>query len=357
MKKKPFYKKRKFILLSIIILVLIVIRLMLPTLVKKYVNKSLSSIPGYYGQVENIDISLWRGAYVIHNLYLNKTDGASQVPFIDLAKTDISVQWKSLFKGHIVSELSFFNPEVIYVFEDHSAESEAELEDWTKVLTDLVPISINRLQITDGKIAFVQIVPDPTIDLHIFGLNATANNLQNVVDKDIKLPSNFKVEGTSIGNGALLAEGKINMLKAIPDLDLSLSLEGADITAFNDLLREHAKLDFEKGKLSIFSEVAIADGYLKSYVKPLLKNSELIGPEDGFFEKLWEGFVGFFKFVLKNQKTENVATKVPIEGDLNDSSVDIWTSIGNLFKNAWFEAFKGETDDNIDFEDAEKASD
>ena len=355
MTKKPFYKRKRYIILGIIILALIILRLMLPMLVKKYVNKSLSTIPGYYGHVEDIDISLWRGAYVIDKLYLNKTDGASQVPFINLAKTDISVQWKSLFKGNIVSEITLTKPEIIYVFEDHEADAEAELDDWTKVLTDLVPISINRLEITNGKMAFVQIVPDPTIDLHIHSLNATATNLQNVIDKDVKLPSKFKLTGKSIGNGNLDVEGKLNLLKAIPDMDISLSLEDAEITAFNDLLNEYAKLDFEKGSLSVYSEVAIADGYLKSYVKPLLKDSKLIGPEDGFFEKIWEGFVGFFKFVLKNQETDNVATKIPIEGDLNDSSVDTWTSVFNLFKNAWFEAFKGETDDNIEFEDAETA--
>jgi len=326
---------------------------MLPSIVKKYVNNSLSSLPGYYGHVEDIDISLWRGAYSIHDLYLNKKDGVSQVPFINLAQTDISVQWKSLFEGRIVSEISLDNPEIIYVFEDHEADDGAELEDWTEVLTDLVPISINRLEIIKGKLAFVQIVPDPTLDLHIYNVKATITNLQNVVDKNVKLPSRIKATGRSIGNGSLLVEGKLNLLKTIPDMDIALSLEDADITAMNDYFKEYAKLDFEKGTLNLYSEVAIADGYLKSYVKPLLNDAKLIGPEDGIFEKIWEGFVGFFKFILKNQDTDAVATKVPIEGDLNDSSADIWTSVFNLFKNAWFEAFKGEPDDNIEFKDAE----
>jgi len=350
---KPFYKRKIFIVLGIILLALIIFRLMLPQLVKNYVNKSLSSIPGYYGHVEDIDISLWRGAYAIDKLYLNKKDGTTQVPFINLAHTDISVQWKSLFKGHIVSEIGLTNPEVIYVFEDHGTAEESDINDWTEVLTDLVPISINQLEITNGKLAFVQVIPDPTIDVQVHSLNATASNLQNVIDKDVKLPSKLKLTGRSIGNGNLNIEGKLNLLKLIPDMDISVALEDAEITAFNDLLKEHAKLDFESGSLSVFSEIAIADGYLKSYLKPLLKESKLIGPEDGFFEKLWEGFVGFFKFILKNQDTEKVATKIPIEGNLNNSSTDIWGTVCNLFRNAWIEAFKNKTDNTIDFQDAE----
>ena len=356
MEKKPIYKRKVFIVIVLVILSLILLRLMLPTIVKNYVNKSLSSLPDYHGHVNDIDISLWRGAYVIHNLYINKIDEVSNVPFINLEQTDISVQWKSLFQGRVVSEIVLNKPEVIYVFEDHDETGESELDDWTEVLTDLVPISINSLKINNGKLAFVQIIPDPTIDLHIHSISATATNLQNVKDKDVKLPSSFNINGTSIGNGALLVKGKLNLLKVIPDMDISFSLEDAEVTAFNDFFDEYAKLDFEKGTINFYSEIAIADGYLKSYVKPLLKDSKLIGPKEGFFEKLWEGFVGFFKFVLKNQETDNVATKIPIEGDLNDSSADVWESVFNLFRNAWFEAFKGEIDDNIEFKDAESLS-
>ncbi len=356
MSKKPLYRKKKFIIIAAVILGLVILRLLLPTIVKNYVNKTLSNIPDYYGHVDDIDISLWRGAYVIHGLYINKTDSGTQVPFINLARTDISVQWKSLLEGRIVSEIELDTPQVIYVFEDHEAASDTEMDDWTEAITDIVPVSINRLAITNGKLAFVQVVPDPSIDLHIYDLNGEATNLQNVIDKNIKLPSAFKIDGKSIGEGDLNIDGKLNLLKVIPDMDISVSLENADITSMNEFFEEYAKLNFEKGKLNVYSEIAIADGYLKSYVKPMLKESKLIGPDDNFFEKLWEGFVGFFKFVLKNQKTDNVATKIPIEGDLNDSSVDVWTTVFNLIKNAWFEAFQGGTDDNIEYKDAESSA-
>lgn len=351
--KKSRFKKKRYIVPIIILILLIAFRLYLPTLVKNYVNKVLADIPGYYGQVEDIDIALIRGAYVINGMYLNKGTAESQVPFLNFPKSDISIEWKSLFKGKIVSEIIMTSPEVIYVFEDQKdTEGDADVDDWTKALTDLVPIDINHFEVHDGKVAFVQLSADPNIDLQIDKLELTADNLRNVVEKERILPSPIRASGVSIGNGKVSLEGNMNLVKEIPDMDLSFSLQDAEATALNDFTRHYAGLDFDKGTFGIFSEVAIADGHLVGYIKPLLTDTKLIGEDDGFLGVLWEGFVGFFKFILKNQGTDTLATKVPIEGDLNNVEAGIWPTVFNIFENAWIKAFTGEVDNDIEFKDA-----
>ncbi len=350
--KKKSGKKRYIIPLAILIL-LLAFRLYLPTLVKNYVNDVLAEIPGYYGHVEDIDIALIRGAYVINGMYLNKGTAESQIPFLNFPKTDISIEWRSLFKGKIVSEIIMDSPEITYVFEDQKEETgDADVDDWTEALTDLVPIDINHLEVHNGKLAFVQLSAKPEIDLQINNLHLTATNLRNVVERERILPSSVTASGISIGGGRISMEGNMNLLKQIPDMDISFSLEDADITAFNDFTKYYAGLDFEKGNFSLFNEVAIADGFLVGYVKPLLTNSKLIGEDDGFLDVLWEGFVGFFKFILKNQGTDTVATKVPIEGDLNNVEAGVWPTVLNIFKNGWIEAFSSQVDEDINFKDA-----
>ena len=358
--KRKIYKKKRLTVPLIILAILLVARLLLPYFVKNYVNKVLSDIPGYYGHVEDIDISLIRGAYVINKLYLNKINAGSEVPFLDFEKTDISIEWKSLLKGSVVSEIIMTNPKIIYVFEDQQKNDSEDpnFDDWTKALTDLVPIDVNNFQILNGKIAFVQITADPTIDLNLDQVNLQATNLRNVVQKERTLPSDLHATAVSIGNGKLNLQGKMNLVKPIPDMDISFSLENASVTALNDFTNHYAGIDFAEGDFNVFSEIAIADGYLKGYIKPLLKDSKLISKEqDKFFNALWEGFVGFFKFVLKNKGNNTLATKVPLEGNLNDVSTKVWPTIWNVFKNGWIKAFKGVVDDDIKFEDAEKAAD
>ena len=354
--KRKRYKKKRYTVPIIIIALVIAFRVALPYIVKNYVNKVLADIPGYYGQVEDIDIALYRGAYVIEGLYLNKVNAGSKVPFLDFEKTDISVEWKSIINGKIVSEIVMTNPKVIYVFEDQEGE-EVETEAWTKALTDLVPIDVNHFQVIGGTVAFVQTDADPTIDLNLHDINLEANNLRNVIQKERVLPSEVKATAVSIGNGQLIMDGKMNLVKEIPDMDISFSLENANATALNSFTKYYAGIDFASGNFEVFGEIAIADGFLKGSIKPILENGKLIGKDDTFLETLWEGFVGFFKFILKNQKNNTLATKIPIEGDLNNVGTKIWPTVSGIFKNAWISAFKEKVDDEIDFKDAEEGAD
>ncbi len=348
-----FYKKKKYKIVFALVILLIAFRIYLPTLVKNQINKTLANIPGYYGQVEDIDIALYRGAYVIKGMYLNKVDAKTQVPFLNFPKNDISIEWKSIFKGKIVSEILMYNPEVIYVFEDQTQKpTDADVDDWTKALTDIVPIDINHFEAHQGKLAFVQLQADPNIDLQVTNFEMYADNLRNVVSSEKTLPSPFHATGVSFGNGNLLLDGNINLIKEIPDMDLTFSLKSSNATALNDLTNHYVGIDFDKGKFELFSEIAIANGYLKGYIKPLLTDTKLIGKEDGILETIWEGFVGFFKFVLKNQKTDTLALKVPIEGDLNNVQSKTWPTVISIFENGWIEAFKRETDNEISFKDA-----
>lgn len=112
-KKRKIYSKKRYTIPIIILVLLIAFRLYLPILVRNNINKVLADIPGYYGQVEDVDISLIRGAYVLNGLYLNKVNAKTQVPFLNFPKSDISIEWKSLFHGKIVSEIIMMSPEVI----------------------------------------------------------------------------------------------------------------------------------------------------------------------------------------------------------------------------------------------------
>lgn len=347
------YIKRKRVIIPLIILVtLIIARLYLPTFLKNYINNTLSNIPGYYGHVKDIDVHLYKGTYVIHNLYLNKTGAKTDVPFLEFKKTDISLQWDALFKGKIVTQIELFQPKLIYVFENQQqkTEEDAETDDWTKALKNIVPIEINKLLVNDGVLAFVQITANPNIDLHIDQLHLEATNLRNVNQSSKKLPSTLKAQGNSIGNGKLTIEGKLDVLKKIPNMDLSVKLEDANIDSLNNLTNYYANIDFDSGKYAIFSELAIADGYMQGYIKPILSNLKLhTKGEDKFLETIWEGFVGLFKFILKNHKKETLATKVNFEGNLNDVNSSPFQTTLNVLKNAWIKAYQKTVDNSIDF--------
>src|SRR3954464_9428606 len=103
-------------IITAVVLVLIIFRLFLPSILLHYCNKSLAEMHGYYGHVEDIDVALYRGAYQINNIYINKVDSASkkQTEFIKVKQIDLSVQWRALFEGSIAGELLFNTPKLVF---------------------------------------------------------------------------------------------------------------------------------------------------------------------------------------------------------------------------------------------------
>ena len=68
MKRRTKIFRTAIVVLVIVILALICARIYLPYWLKDHVNQKLAAIPGYSGKVDEIGVSLYRGAYQIHNL-------------------------------------------------------------------------------------------------------------------------------------------------------------------------------------------------------------------------------------------------------------------------------------------------
>ena len=89
-RRRHFFAGRKKWILLIILVALIALRAVLPYIVKSYVNKTLAAIPGYSGHVDDVDMSLWRGAYVVKDLKIEKVEGNIPVPFFSANLIDLS---------------------------------------------------------------------------------------------------------------------------------------------------------------------------------------------------------------------------------------------------------------------------
>ncbi len=344
-------KKTWIIILSILV-VLVAIRLILPFAIIKYVNKTLDNIPGYKGSIEDVDLNLYRGAYVIEKVVLQKLEGDVPRPFVKIDSIDLSVEWQALFDGSIVGEVILRNPELNFVAGpgDSTAQDGTEA-DWTKPLEKLMPLEINRFEITDGKVTYLDEHTSPKVDVFVDSLYLEALNLRNTKDTTDSLPSSLKVRGTSIGNGKLSLDARVDIMRQVPDFDAELKFEGVELPKLNDFASAYLNVDFEAGTFNLFAEMAADSGNLQGYVKPLMENVKIFDPEqdkeDKFFKKVWEGVVGFVTEIFENQKEDQFATKIPLQGDLNNPDASIWPTIWNIFSNAFIEAFNKDIDNTV----------
>jgi len=354
--------KKKWIVLGSVLLLLVIARLMLPYFVTRYVNKVLADIDGYEGSISDVDIHLIRGAYSIHDLKLFKINGRDKVPFIDIPVADLSVEWSALFKGSVVGEVIFEKPKLNFIGGDGDETKKpgndtqtGEGVDWTKPIKDLMPLQINRLEINDGAVFFYDFTTKPKVDINLSQLQLLATNLNNADKQAEELPSSVVASATSIGGGTLRLNMDINVLKEIPDFDLNLKFEGINMPALNDFFVAYSDVDIEKGTFNLYSEIVVKDSKITGYVKPIAQNIKVVDWKKDKKNPLnlaWQAIVGVVAEFFENQKEDQFATKVPIQGSLKDIKSGVWPTIWNVFRNAFIQAFARNTDDTIKFTDS-----
>lgn len=266
--------KRSIKILIALVALLVVARLLLPYFVLRYVNKTLADMGDYTGHVEDIDIALLRGAYQIKDLVITKVNGKVKEPFVKIPRSDLSVEWKSLFKGRLVGEVECYEPELNFSFStNESTRQTGEGADWTQVVKDLLPIQINRFAVINGQVNLVKLFAASDADLSLQKVNGELRNIRNIEEKSGKLPSPVWLTGDVPGYGGTMRfDANMYLLKDIPDFNYNLKFTDLQLVKLNPIARPYANVDFDKGTMSVFSEMAMNDGKLNGYLKPLTKD-------------------------------------------------------------------------------------
>lgn len=352
MKKLINRARLPYLIGAIVVIAVLAFRLALPGLVKNYVNKKLNELPGYTGHVDDIDIRLWRGAYVIKGLVLKKKTDPEKYPFLTIRRTDLAIQWKAIFKGRLVGEVVTEEP-VMHILATEELAKEPSKESWTKTVKALMPITINKLQMNNGKIAYLDLVKKPNTNLHIDHLQLTALNLANVQKAADPLPSQVSLTGTSIGGGHLTANMKVNALKDIPDFDMGMQLTGVNLLSLNGFLEANVKFDIERGSIDVFSKLKLKNSEIDGYIKPFIKNLKVLNvkkdikKKGGILRVVKKAVVGLFAKVVTNPKTKKIATVVPIKGNIKDLQTGGWAAFIGVLKNAFIKAFRESIAGNV----------
>lgn len=332
--------------------ILICARLYLGVWLLDYVNRVLNNIEGYEGSIEAIDIDLYRGAYRIHELQLYKKAGKIPTPFIDIETIDLSIQWGALLHGRIVSDVEMAKPVINFAVNPAGTVKQTGAEiDWTKPIKDLMPIDINLVTFSGGKITYQDFSTNPKVNIYINNMDGEMRNLRNVVDAGEPLPSSIYVHGDSIGGGNANIKGRMNILTPTPNMDLDIKLEHVNLPALSNYSDAYAAIDIKTGNLNVYSELIVKDNHVSGYVKPIATNVSLIDlrKPTNPIKLAWEVVVAAVVEIFTNHSKDQFATKVPLEGNLDNIDTDRWSAVMGIIRNAFIEAFKNGLDRDIHF--------
>ncbi|NLY57676.1 MAG: DUF748 domain-containing protein [Gammaproteobacteria bacterium] len=337
-----------FLVVAVLALLLIILHLLLPWLVREYLNDRLADMGDYRGHIEDVDLTWWKGAYRIKGLEISKTEGEIQVPFLDVPQMDIAVRMRTLWReGLLVGEVDIQRPELNFVDGETEAQKQTgEGVDWRAQLEEMVPVQLNEVRVHDGVVSFRNFSSDPPVNINASAVQLSVRNLTNAPDAQGQRSAGMDGTGRFLDHAEVEASARFDPLGRVDNADLQLRMLGLDLTRINDFASAYGKFDFRAGEGDLTLELTVRERQLDGYIKPLLRHVDVfdldqdIRNEDkGFFRGLWEALVHGGQEVLQNQRRDQFATRIELSGSLDNTEMSAFQAFIAILRNAFVEAF------------------
>lgn len=319
-----WYRKKKFTIPLIIFALLIGVRMVMQPLIHKELNKFLATFsPTLYFHIGDLDIHIIRGAYAFDGI-TGKVKGQKN-PFIKIEKVDVSMAWREIFKGKLVTDIEVNGADFSYTKElkDAIAKMPKKADEANVAKEKLFPVRIERVDLRNGAVTLDDY---PSLQdnkkLQVTNIEGRLTNLTPAK----KFPlSFFNLKATVLGNSVIKTAGHLNTLAKPMQWDVDGELQGFDLTTANQFLKRKVPLTFTKGKLDLYAEAKSTNGRVEGYVKPFMKNIDVIKSEEDFKgPKHWlvEIVTAVGNLVLRATDTKSVATRIPFSMDKAGMHVD-----------------------------------
>lgn len=337
-----------FAVVAVLVLLLIILHLLLPWLVRDFLNDKLADMGDYQGHIEDVDLTWWKGAYRIKGLDITKAEGDVQVPFVAVPSMDISVRMRTLWQeGVLVGEVDIHQPELNFVDgETEQQKQTGEGVDWRAQLEQMVPVQLNEVRVHQGTVSFRNFSSDPPVDINASDVQLSIRNLSNAPDNQGQRRASMEGNANFLEHAPVEASAHFDPLGRVDNADLQLRILGLDLTRINDFASAYGKFDFHAGEGDLTMEIEVRERQLEGYVKPLMRNVDVfdmdqdVREEDkGFFRGLWEAVVHGGQEVLQNQQKDQFATRIELSGSLDNAEMSAFQAFLGILRNAFVEAF------------------
>ncbi|MBH3414591.1 DUF748 domain-containing protein [Pseudomonas putida] len=334
--------------LASLVVLLVALHVALPYLVRDYLNDKLADMGEYRGQVTDVDLAWWRGAYQINGLKIVKTSGKVPVPFLEAPLIDLSVSWHSLiYDKAVVAKVAFARPVLNFVDGGSKQASQTgQGTDWRQQLDKLLPITLNEVHVENGTLTFRNFNSKPRVDLKATQLNADIRNLTNVRDEKGRRDASFDGTALIAGDAKVESRATFDPFSDFDDFEFRLRATGIELRRLNDFASAYGKFDFNAGHGDVVIEAQAENGRLNGYIKPLLRDVDVFDwqqdveeKDKGFFRSVWEAVVGATETVLKNQPKNQFATRVELSGSVHQQNISGFEAFLQILRNGFIEAF------------------
>jgi hypothetical protein len=329
--------------LGIVVVLLISARAIAPEYIHRAINHRLSRIPGYVGRVGGIHLAVWRGAYRIDAMVIEKANGKVREPFFSAKSIDFSVAWRDLFRRKFVSDIFITDGRLTFLNGPTAETSQMDADKrWQDVVNDIFPIDITHLVIKGGVLRYVDTTRTPRVDVAINDLEVVATGLRNKTEENGQpFPAQIDISGRTFGDGDLRLNAQAEPLADQAHFKIDLELKHVSLPTLNDLLRAYVGIDVSRGQFDVFGQMAMQNGHYEGYIKPFMNRVDFANQDDPnkkLGERLWKGIVVAVVKLFKNGDTKQIATRIPFSGDAKGMDVMTLRTILNGLRNGFVKA-------------------
>lgn len=329
-----------------LVILLVVARLLLPTFLRDYVNRTLDRNIQYAGRIGDVQVHLWRGAYSISDIKISKRTGMVPVPFFAAKRLDFSIQWDALLHNRVVGRFVMDQPELNFVSNPNEEDSQTGSgSPWLQMIRDLFPFKINTADIRDGSVHFRTYKSDKPVDIYLSHVNGSIDDLGNIREQTNPLVTKVHVTATAMDQANVELNMTLDPTSYHPTFHLAVRLLGLDVTKLNDFALTYGKFDFKRGWFDLVVEADDKEGQLTGYVKPLFRNLKVFSlttdlTEDSALQFFWQALVGAATTVFKNFSRDQFGTLIPFSADTTGkTATDTLATIANILRNAFVRAY------------------
>ena len=211
-----------------------------------------------------------------------------------------------------------------------------------------VNLDVQELDLPDGRLTFKNEDSHEPYSLFLTNTNVTIKNLSNHKEHGL---SHLDLTGKFMGSGATRVYGTFVAGGGGPEFASNLEVVNTDLTTLNPLLRAYGRLDVAHGHLTVYSQINVKDSRITGYVKPMFSDVKVYGyakdKNKGVLQQAKNVVVGAAAHILKNSRTQQVASQVSLAGNLKNPSVSTWQAFVEVVRNAFVQAILPGFDRNI----------
>lgn len=255
------------------------------------------------------------------------------------------LEWAKAKRSVAIEDVTLSKVKADWVHRASTAVAEAERAKTVAravAVTEKTPdvrVDITRARLVDGELGFTDQAADPHYRVYVTHAGLTLRGFSN--DRDAR-DGSAAVEGRFMDSGKLTIGSKFRNGGKGPDFSLDLQLADVELKRLNDMLRAQGGFDVNDGKFAFYSELAVRNGRIDGYVKPLFTDLDVYDTkQDGkknIFKQLYEGVVGGVATVLENHRRDDVATRADLSGPVDDPKASTLEIVLHLLQNAFIKA-------------------